>query len=352
MSADDGFIELRLNRQDELAGENFWPSFTDIMTVVVMIFLMVMVVLVMYNMELVRDLQSSIEKERLAQETARATGEEKESIAMRLHATENELAQIYARLKRSEELRSQQTETIERQSKTLDEQSRSLQQQSAQITSLSSERDSLQRRGAQLGAELQTAASQLQAVASQLAASKQAGTQLEQSLAAVQARQDALSAELSSARTMIADQRREMDQSREKLQKSERTLASVESEYTELKIKYDKLVRPARSPAGRHAVEVRYGKSGSGYTIRFREGDSGDYVDLSRDKLEQRLAKLKAEHPEGLYVRVVIPDGSGLSFTEAWEFTNQMHRAYDYYFQEGSAPGATVPAQVPSGGQR
>ena len=352
MSADDGFIELRLNRQDELAGENFWPSFTDIMTTVVMIFLMVMVVLVMYNMELVRDLQSSIEKERIAQETARATGEEKESIAMRLHAAESELAQLYARLKRSEEVRSQQLTAIEKQSATLDEQSKALQQQAAQITSLSSERDGLQRRSAQLGTELQTATSQLQAVTSQLAAGRQAATQLEQSLAAAQSRQDGLSTELAAARTTVADQRRELDQSRDRLQKSERSLAAVENEFSELRIKYDKLVRPARSPAGRHAVEVRYGKSGGGYTIRFREGDSGEYADLSRDKLEQRLAKLKAEHPEGLYVRVVIPDGSGLSFSEAWEFTNQMHRGYDYYFQEGSAPGATVPVQIPSGGQR
>lgn len=352
MSADDGFIELRLNRQDELAGENFWPSFTDIMTTVVMIFLMVMVVLVMYNMELVRDLQSSIEKERIAQETARATGEEKESIAMRLHAAENELAQLYARLRRSEDMRSQQVATIEKQSKTIDEQSKSIQEQSARVAALSTERDGLQRRGAQLSTELQTATAQLQTMTSQLAASKQSASQLEQSLATVQSRQDTLSAELAAARTTIADQRREMDQSRDKLLRSERSLAAVENEFSELRVKYDKLVRPARAPAGRHAVEVRYGKSGGGYTIRFREGDSGEYADLPRDKLEQRLAKLKSEHPEGLYVRVVIPDGSGLSFSEAWEFTNQMHRAYDYYFQEGSAPGATVPVQIPSGGQR
>ena len=108
MSADDGFIELRLNRQDELAGENFWPSFTDIMTVIVMIFLMVMVVLVLYNQELVRDLQASIEKERIARETARVTGEEKESIAVRLHAAESEVAELLARLRRSEEQRGQQ----------------------------------------------------------------------------------------------------------------------------------------------------------------------------------------------------------------------------------------------------
>ena len=332
MSADDGFIELRLNRQDELAGENFWPSFTDIMTVVVMIFLMVMVVLVMYNQELVRDLQSSIEKERIARETARLTGEEKESIALRLHAAESELADTLARLKRSEELRSQQVTALDKQSKSLEQQSRQLDEQASRLNGLTAERDDLKRRAERLGNELQTATAQL-------AASRQEVTQLTQSLGTAQERQDALSGELAGLRTTVNDQRRELDQSREQLRRSEATLASMESDYSELRVKYDKLVRPARSPSGRYAVEVRYSKAGAGYQIRFREGDSGDYAELTREKLDQRLAKLKADHPEGIYVRVVIPDGSGLSFSEAWDFTNHVHRNYDYYFQD-SAVGA------------
>ena len=45
MSSDTGFVDLRLNGQDnQLQEEGFWPSFTDIMTVVVMIFMMAMVI--------------------------------------------------------------------------------------------------------------------------------------------------------------------------------------------------------------------------------------------------------------------------------------------------------------------
>lgn len=335
MSADDGFIELRLNRQDELAGENFWPSFTDIMTVVVMIFLMVMVVLVLYNQELVRDLQSSIEKERIARETARVTGEEKESIAVRLHAAESEVAELLARLRRSEEVRTQQVTALERQSKTLDQQSKQIDEQAGRLTALASERDDLRRRADRLAAEMQAATSQL-------GASRQETTQLAQSLAEAQARREALDAELAAMRTAATDQRRELDQSREQLRQSAAALSSVQNDYGELKIKYDKLVRPARSPSGRYTVEVRYTKAAGGYQIRFREGDSGDYSDVTREKLDQRLAKLKADHPEGMYVRVVIPDGSGLSFSEAWDFTNHLHRNYDYYFQE-SAVGGDAP---------
>lgn len=332
MSADDGFIELRLNRQDELAGENFWPSFTDIMTVVVMIFLMVMIVLVLYNQELVRDLQASIEKERIARETARVTGEEKESIALRLHAAESEIAELLARLRRSDELRSQQVSALDRQSKTLEQQAKQLDEQAARLTAVAGERDDLRRRADRLAAESQTAAAQL-------AASRQEATQLAQSLATVQGRQETLDTELAALRATAADQRRELDQSREQLRQSAAALTTVQSDYGDLRIKYDKLVRPARSPSGRHAVEVRYTKAGAGYQIRFREGDAGEYLDMTREKLDQRLAKLKADRPEGLYVRVVIPDGSGLSFSEAWEFTNHLHRNYDYYFQD-SAMGA------------
>ena len=263
MSADDGFIELRLNRQDELAGENFWPSFTDIMTVVVMIFLMVMVVLVMYNQELVRDLQSSIEKERIARETARVTGEEKESLALRLHAAESELAELDARLKRSEELRNQQVTALDRQSKTLDQQSKQLDEQASRLTSLTTERDDLKRRADRLGGELQTATTQLGAARPQ-------ADQLTQSLTAAQERQDALSSEVATLRATVGEQRRELDESREQLRRSESTLATIETDYSDLKVKYDKLVRPARSPTGRYAVEVRYGKVGGGYQIRFR----------------------------------------------------------------------------------
>lgn len=335
MSADDGFIELRLNRQDELAGENFWPSFTDIMTVVVMIFLMVMVVLVLYNQELVRDLQTSIEKERIARETARVTGEEKESIAVRLHAAESEVGELLARLKRSEEVRTQQVAALERQSKTLDQQSRQIDEQTGRLAALATERDEQRRRAERLGAETQAATAQL-------GASRQEVAQLTQSFTEAKDRQEALDAEVATLRTATAEQRRELEQSREQLRHSATALSSAQNDYGELKIKYDKLVRPARSPSGRHTVEVRYTKAGSGYQIRLREGDTGDYSEVTRERLDQRLAKLKADHPEGLYVRVVIPDGSGLSFSEAWDFTNHLHRNYDYYFQE-SAVGAEVP---------
>ena len=50
---EQGFIDLRSSA--DIAGDNasFWPSFTDIMTVVVMIFMLASVVLIMRNWALV-----------------------------------------------------------------------------------------------------------------------------------------------------------------------------------------------------------------------------------------------------------------------------------------------------------
>ncbi|MCB1881785.1 MAG: hypothetical protein KDI54_17320, partial [Gammaproteobacteria bacterium] len=92
MSSDQGFIDLRLNVQEGHNQESFWPSFTDIMTVVVMIFMIAMVVLLLRNIELVNQLRSTMTAEREAMELARSTGEEKEHISLRLMAAENELS--------------------------------------------------------------------------------------------------------------------------------------------------------------------------------------------------------------------------------------------------------------------
>ncbi len=77
MNQDQGFVDLRLNRQEGQTEEGFWPSFTDIMMVVVMIFLMAMVILLIRNMELVDQLRATMDAEREAAALAQATGKEK-----------------------------------------------------------------------------------------------------------------------------------------------------------------------------------------------------------------------------------------------------------------------------------
>jgi hypothetical protein len=109
--------------------------------------------------------------------------------------------------------------------------------------------------------------------------------------------------------------------------------ATLEEDYTHLKSKYDKLVRPARSARGRYRVEVRYWKRDGEYQIAWREGTAGQFQVVSRDALDKILTRLDQQHTEGLYIRVVLPEDSELSHTEAWKFTLSLHQQYDYYFK-------------------
>ena len=69
---DDAFIDLRRNAGMETGGDTFWPSFTDIMMVIVMIFMIASTVLVLRNWDLVQELRATIAAEHQAEELARS----------------------------------------------------------------------------------------------------------------------------------------------------------------------------------------------------------------------------------------------------------------------------------------
>jgi chromosome segregation ATPase len=114
---------------------------------------------------------------------------------------------------------------------------------------------------------------------------------------------------------------------RTKVDESEKKLLSMQGEYTELDQKYQKLLKPARSTKGKQVVEVVYSKSG--YSIR-KPGDASSRS-VTRAALESELGALKAQHSTDLYVKVIIPNNSGLSYNDAWRFTSDMLSKYDYY---------------------
>jgi hypothetical protein len=49
--------------------------------------------------------------------------------------------------------------------------------------------------------------------------------------------------------------------------------------------------------------------------------------------LHEKLAKLKKQHAGNLYVRIIIPEKSGLTYNEAWNFMIGILKKYDYYYQ-------------------
>jgi len=310
MSADGGFIDLRLNRQDAQNNESFWPSFTDIMTVIVMIFLIAMVVLLMRNMELVRQLRATMEAERTAAELARTTGEEKESLALRLITAENELSMLRMRLMRSEEERD-----------SLDTQT---QQQLAQINQLSSERDSLSNRVDRLTSESQQLQDQVSSLGSTL-------TTLRKDYSNLEARHQASEQQVAQLEQASAAQRKELAEARSIILARDKRLADLQITFDDLKIQYDKLVKPARTALGKYVVEVRYSKVRGQPLIEYKEPTRAEFKPVSRAALERQLSALRQRDPDG---ELIIPKESGLSYSEAWSFTSDLHKKFDYYYQD------------------
>lgn len=332
----EGFTDLRLNRQ-EGSQESFWPSFTDIMTTVVMIFLIALVVLLVRNIELVNQLRSTMEAERIAAELARATGEEKDSLSVALHNAEEQIQQLRLEIMRL------QDKGIERESL--------ITEQLSAIADLTNQRDDLTQQAAQLmlirkrleadvenrKAQLRTAASELQSRELELSSARTDIDNLKSNLVSLQGNLDAsqqLSSELS---RKLAEKQKELEANRREARDMERKYLVLVGDYDSLKGKYDKLVRPARSTTGRDLVEVRYWKADGEFQIAWREGNQGEFQNISRKRLDLVLTRLSRERENGLYVKVIFPENAGLSYNEAWEFTSHLHRNYDYYFREENA---------------
>ena len=105
----EGFIDLRASTGDRTAEDSVWPSFTDIMTVVVMIFLMALVVILIRNVELVRQLRQTI---MLEQESAAQS----DTLELRIATLADEIATLQLRLGEADALRIQaESTTISRQ---------------------------------------------------------------------------------------------------------------------------------------------------------------------------------------------------------------------------------------------
>lgn len=327
MNVDEGFIDLRLNRQEGQINESFWPSFTDIMTVIVMIFLIAMVVLLMRNIELVKELRTTMEAERVASELARATGEEKQSLSARLLESQEQVSSLRLQLMKLRELGLAQEGEIA--------------EQLTQIVDLTGERDRLAREKAIVEMIRQRVETDLESAQVKLGRSEQKNVNLETNLIGLERNLQNLQTRFKGAQDSIAtlqetmtEQQLALDQVRSERTEYDRKYLVLAGEYDDLKVRYDKLVKPARSAKGRRLVEVRYWKAGEKFRIAYRLDGSGPFESTNRSDLDQRLTAIRDSEQNGLYVKVIFPENSGLSYNEAWGFTTHLHRNFDYYYQE------------------
>jgi DNA repair exonuclease SbcCD ATPase subunit len=311
---EEGFIDLRRNTvADSSEGGSFWPSFTDIMMVVVMIFMIGSTILVMRNWDLVRELRATLEAERKAEELARSATQTSATLEEQLASARRQLAELHRQLAQAEELNQSRTRQINRQEQRL----LALQSEKTQLT------DSLEqsRRAARLSEE-------------QLTALREEQARLVESRTALEERLQKLREEYAQLEQSTAEQAAELAAARQQRSLSEQQLVSLQGEYDEIRIKYDKLVKPARSSSGKHVVSVRYWKEGEYYQLRLKDADDESFRPVTRTQLHEALSALKDKYAGDLYVRVIIPDDSGLSYSEAWNFTFDILEKYDYYHQD------------------
>ena len=121
----------------------------------------------------------------------------------------------------------------------------------------------------------------------------------------------------------------------------ELTLAKQRKAYLVLEDKYQRLIRPARSPLGKEVVTVQYSRQDGQYRILYKEPQSDGFEPVGREELQTRLDRLKGRWQDKLYIKIVIPEQSGLSYNEAWNFTRDILSRYDYYYQEKESPETT-----------
>jgi len=281
------FADLRLNTRNGSNEESFWPSFTDIMTVVVMIFLIAMLVLLINNMDLVQRLQTTLAAERAASQQVETTSSLNRDLQAQLQRSE---AQI-------DMLRMQLMDTGE-------------------------DRDRL---------------------AGLLTQSQAALLQTQSELAQERGNKDMLATQLAEANqklTQLGDSHRQQEKrirllEQEGLQSAQK-LAAMQGDYSVLKEKYDKLIRPARTAKGKYVVSVRIMRQGDEIKRLIRTPEQKLFLAVDQAEMHRMLDKLHTEHADDMYVRIIFPDDSGLSYSEAWKMTESLLRKYDYYYRDTS----------------
>ncbi len=304
-----GFVDLRLNRR-QTDDEGFWPSFTDIMTVVVMIFLMGMVVVMLQNIQVTNDMKAALLEKQKATELAESTSHEKSIVSNQLSNAEEELARLRMLIILANEKR-----------KSMEGRLTTAQDELQSLTSLYA---ALQETHKSITLEKQNTDQQLEEKTQLL-------SRIEKQLEQLLAQKTTLTAELSSSREAQQLSENKLAAIMQQASSTDMELASIRGEYSDLQVKYNKLIKPARTSKGKHVVEVLYAKSGDRHIYKIKDSGKTSATSISKKQLHSRLKKLKDQYGKDLYIRLIFPENSKLSYNDAWKFSKDILGKYDYY---------------------
>jgi len=412
MSDHNGFVDLRVGHGTQtVRDDNVWPSFTDIMTVIVIIFLMALVVIILKNIELEHK-QINLEK------SLRTTQQQRDSLQRNLDEEKIQIQLLKSKqstlktrlaslmkewtaltewkqslLEQTEEIRLQFSDknqdllTVNQAVSLIIESNAILdkEKQSAleQVTVLSEKNKSLLNEKKVLTSEVTAAQQRItelyeseQILSSNIATAQEkisrlANTKTELNLKLDTALQEILTLSNSSqaltevvanlshklSTLQLESEKRvsSLDQQNQLLNDKLNTLSKylndVEQLLTEAEVEHESLgkqlkqahsldgryrsvVRPARSPAGKHVVEVWLLKTDTGLGYQYRVPGQNVMEPVSKEALHAVLLNLKETHGKQLYTQVIIPRTTDVSHSEAWKFTLEILQKYDYYYQQ------------------
>ena len=308
------YIDFRRPGSRQGTDISLWPSFTDIMTVILMIFMLTMTMVIIKNADLARQL---LFREAEQQKAARALEESRQQ--------QDQLKITITNLE--EKLRAKEMEIIllGDEIKVMES---SLEAKLALISALEARQRGLQENVQQLESATAAARAEKDRMAQEFeekmdAISEEIRLQIEE----FNRKFAALAQQLGEQQELVVvlnTEKRDL----------ELALAKQRKAFVVLEDKYNKLIGPARSSLGKMVAAVQYAKTGGQYRILFKDVDSDRFEEIDRRQLDARLGELKTQLKDKLYVKVIIPENSGLSYNEAWNFTRDILSRYDYYYQQ------------------
>lgn len=287
--------------------------------------------LVVRNWQLVAELRESVEAEQVASQRIVLTSLENSTLEERLVNAEQSNSILRLRLLKKDEA--------------LQVSNNSLRQQKFYIKAIEADNERLK---ASLGASLTALAQANTEIDSVKTLQQTLDIQvltLKQQLQSAEFEQKKLTTQLAKAQSdlvaskqsqqqSIADLMRQKQLLSQEVEAYNQQLLALKGDYETVKTKYEDLIKPARSAKGKYIVEVYYIRGAGGEVIRYKQPGNADFIDLSLAQVEKRLTKLKREKGNDLYVKIIIPTDSGLTYNEAWEFMRNLLAKYDYYYQE------------------
>ena len=303
--------DLRLNRSGQATDSAMWPSFTDIMTVILMVFMLTMVVVIIKNADLIDQIRLSRKLQADAEQ--QLSGSQQVLADLRVQKTDLEEAIRSARM---------QIILLSDEMQYLDD---SLDIKAAAIARLSEQNEELSENIRLIRLQLSDKEEELEDAQAMIGGirdeAEAANRELSLQIAALLSQLEKNEATM----LMLSDEKSDL----------ERSLARQRQDFSSLEEKYLDLVRPARSSLGKQVVSVQHLRSDGQLEYLLKDIGGTGWERVTRADLFSRLGALAERLGDQLYVRIVIPDDSGLTYNEAWDFTKTVLSDFDYYYIGG-----------------